>query len=460
MPSSAPFHRSATDTKLAGVCGGAAERWGVDPVLVRVGAVLLALTGGVGVILYVAAWLLLPVAGQGRAVVDDLFGGAAARWPRELWVTLVVVASVLSLAVFGAVSPFGPLPAFALLALWWFGFRRPRVRQRREAARRQAQEPAPYAVPPGSPAGPTWQGPPTPFTQAAYAWQARVAEVRSGVWAPAPLRQAQGATPAAVPPFQTRGPAAPVPAPAPFVAPQDPEAAAQAAFLAEPDPVGLYDEPAPLPVVRPGASLAARRLRLVTLTVLGLTWLGLGVADAAGVAVGLAVYAGSGLLVLALGLVAATRLGRARGLLPAAAVVAVAAVAVSGFVGPALSAPVRNATRLAAHPVAYTSAAAFPAGGDSLDVGELDVDLTGLRLGADATYAADVDGGRIVVRTPPGVGVRLRYDVDAGHVTAYGSPVDAGTDLTEERLVVPPTVGQHTLTLDLSVDTGTIEVRS
>ena len=44
------FRRSATDTKLAGVCGGVAARWGLDPVLVRVGFVLLALTGGIGVI--------------------------------------------------------------------------------------------------------------------------------------------------------------------------------------------------------------------------------------------------------------------------------------------------------------------------------------------------------------------------------------------------------------------------
>ena len=83
-------------------------------------------------------------------------------------------------------------------------------------------------------------------------------------------------------------------------------------------------------VVRPGATLAARRLRLVTVPALGLTWLGLGMADALGVAVGLAVYAGAGLLVVALGLVAATRLGRARGLLPAGVVLAVAAVVASG----------------------------------------------------------------------------------------------------------------------------------
>ncbi len=56
------IRRSTSDVKVAGLCGGVARHWGIDPVLVRVGFVLLALTGGVGAILYVAGWLLLPVA--------------------------------------------------------------------------------------------------------------------------------------------------------------------------------------------------------------------------------------------------------------------------------------------------------------------------------------------------------------------------------------------------------------
>ena len=85
-----------------------------------------------------------------------------------------------------------------------------------------------------------------------------------------------------------------------------------------------------------------------------------------------------------------------------------------------------------AHPVAYTSAAAFPAGGDNLDVGDLQVDLTGLTLTADATYRAQVDTGRIVVRTPPGTGVALRYAVDTGDVSAYGAHVASGSELDDD----------------------------
>ena len=45
--------RSTSDAKVSGVCGGVARQWGVDPVLVRVGCALLALSGGIGLVLYV-----------------------------------------------------------------------------------------------------------------------------------------------------------------------------------------------------------------------------------------------------------------------------------------------------------------------------------------------------------------------------------------------------------------------
>jgi len=466
MPSPWTLHRSADDAKLGGVCGGVADRWGIDPVLVRVGFVLLALSGGVGVVLYLAGWLLLPVAGTDRAAVDDLFGGAAARWPRELWTTLVVVACVVSFAVLSAVTPFGVVPALAVLGLWWLG------RRRHARATDRPGPDHPYAV--GATPPPVWQGPETPFSRAASAWQARVTEVRSGVWSgPAPQ---PGVRPDGTAPQDTRWD--PVPTAPPVPLPTEPghlaeetaaavrEEAARAAFLSVPDPVGLYTEPAvtPVPAARPGAALAARRVRLASVTALGLTWLGLGVADALGVRVDLAVYAGAGLLVLALGLLAAARWGRARGLLAGAVVLALAAATTSsltsGLVGPAVAGPARAAGLQMSHPVAYTTAAALPAAGDVLDVGSLDVDLTGLDLTADATYRATVDTGRLVVRTPPGTGVDLRYDVDAGHITSYGSPFAAGTDLKGDRLLVAPAAGQHTITLDLRVDTGVLEVRS
>lgn len=47
---------------LGGVCGGLARHLGVDPLLLRVAAAALALSGGVGVIAYIAAWVIIPEA--------------------------------------------------------------------------------------------------------------------------------------------------------------------------------------------------------------------------------------------------------------------------------------------------------------------------------------------------------------------------------------------------------------
>jgi len=42
------------------VCGGLGERFDIDPVLFRVAFILLALACGLGIILYIALWLLIP----------------------------------------------------------------------------------------------------------------------------------------------------------------------------------------------------------------------------------------------------------------------------------------------------------------------------------------------------------------------------------------------------------------
>jgi signal transduction histidine kinase len=52
------FARSSTDRMLFGVCGGAARRYGVDAYVVRLALLLLTLTGGVGVVLYMVGFAL------------------------------------------------------------------------------------------------------------------------------------------------------------------------------------------------------------------------------------------------------------------------------------------------------------------------------------------------------------------------------------------------------------------
>ena len=58
-----PYRRltlSVTDKKIAGVCGGIAEYFGIDANMVRLIAVLLALFGGSGLLIYLVAWIMMP----------------------------------------------------------------------------------------------------------------------------------------------------------------------------------------------------------------------------------------------------------------------------------------------------------------------------------------------------------------------------------------------------------------
>jgi phage shock protein PspC (stress-responsive transcriptional regulator) len=61
--------RSRDDRVIAGVCGGLARYFNVDPVFVRIAAVAVAFIGGAGLLLYLAALLLMP-SDEGTAVVQ------------------------------------------------------------------------------------------------------------------------------------------------------------------------------------------------------------------------------------------------------------------------------------------------------------------------------------------------------------------------------------------------------
>lgn len=55
------LYRSETDRMVAGVCGGLAEYFKIDPVIVRLIFFILLLPGGLpGFIPYVAMWIIVP----------------------------------------------------------------------------------------------------------------------------------------------------------------------------------------------------------------------------------------------------------------------------------------------------------------------------------------------------------------------------------------------------------------
>jgi phage shock protein C len=60
MDAGRKLYRSNTNRMLAGVCGGLAEYFNLDPTLIRVLFIVLAVLGGSGVILYLAMWIIVP----------------------------------------------------------------------------------------------------------------------------------------------------------------------------------------------------------------------------------------------------------------------------------------------------------------------------------------------------------------------------------------------------------------
>lgn len=55
------LYRSTTDRKIAGVCGGLAEYFDIDPVIVRIIAFILLLPGGLpGLLPYIILWIVVP----------------------------------------------------------------------------------------------------------------------------------------------------------------------------------------------------------------------------------------------------------------------------------------------------------------------------------------------------------------------------------------------------------------
>lgn len=59
---------------IAGVAAAFADRTGIDVGLIRVGFVVSLFFGGLGLVAYVAAWILIPEEGQTQSAAERLFG--------------------------------------------------------------------------------------------------------------------------------------------------------------------------------------------------------------------------------------------------------------------------------------------------------------------------------------------------------------------------------------------------
>jgi len=54
------LYRSKKNKRIAGVCGGIAEYFDIDPIIVRLITLILVLSAGGGLVAYIIAWIVVP----------------------------------------------------------------------------------------------------------------------------------------------------------------------------------------------------------------------------------------------------------------------------------------------------------------------------------------------------------------------------------------------------------------
>jgi phage shock protein PspC (stress-responsive transcriptional regulator) len=89
------LRRSRSHRMLAGVAGGIAKRFDVDVSLIRVAFVVLACAWGVGIVVYLAMWALVPSEPDGASTGDAKSDDASPSWLAFLLLGAVIVFGVL-----------------------------------------------------------------------------------------------------------------------------------------------------------------------------------------------------------------------------------------------------------------------------------------------------------------------------------------------------------------------------
>lgn len=141
--------RARGGRKIAGVAAGVGQRYGIDPVIVRVALVAATIFGGTGIVLYLLGWLLLPKDGDEVSALEGLLGRGHSSTSKGLALLLaVVLIPTLSWVFGGGWFDSGGLVALALLLVGLYLLHRSRGEYNRPAT--------PASVPPAGFAGPDY----------------------------------------------------------------------------------------------------------------------------------------------------------------------------------------------------------------------------------------------------------------------------------------------------------------
>lgn len=67
------LYRSRANKIIAGVAGGLGEYFRVDPNIIRLLFIISLFFGGVGAIIYLLCWVIIPIEGSGNKIADDYY---------------------------------------------------------------------------------------------------------------------------------------------------------------------------------------------------------------------------------------------------------------------------------------------------------------------------------------------------------------------------------------------------
>jgi phage shock protein C len=66
-----PLYRLRHGRLVAGVCAGLAAYFGIDATLVRLAFAVVTVFGGLGILLYLCAWVIIPDETDGTSIADS-----------------------------------------------------------------------------------------------------------------------------------------------------------------------------------------------------------------------------------------------------------------------------------------------------------------------------------------------------------------------------------------------------
>lgn len=423
--------------KIAGVAAGIANRYRIDPVLVRVGFAVAAVYGGAGIVAYLLGWLFLPEQDDEVSPIEALFGKGRSSTSSGFTLLLGIIA-VPVLGWFFSGSFTGQFSSW--LSLLVLGGLLVLLHQARGNVTPVTSEPKAPPVPEQPPVLPTM--PMTPMT--------------TPVATPQPTMPVEPPVESSTETLEEPPAGRPVDLPPPVGEPRttppawDPLGAAPFAWDL-PEPTTPEPEEPHEPEKR-------RKPKIGTAT------LGIAIIAAAGLAISANVGAGAGgwatpehivgvvLAIVGLGLVFGAFKRAGRGLIALAVPLSMVGMGLTSMGG------AENYKGLGDLHAAPTSLAQVQ---DSYErsVGNVELDLTGLPNTGHVRIDASTGIGNVEVTVPAYAEVKVECETDVGNADCLGKESD-GIDSRIEEFTSPGT-GEDPLeiTLDVSADTGNVEVR-